>query len=140
MIIRSIVILILAAATAAAQQPQKVTINYPTRSGAAWQLFIAKEGGYYQKYGLDANLVFANHPAGIAMVISGEAFAMLLTEPFFKTFTKRGICDTSTHTEALFTVSCESRAEVDKLVQIAVDNGGQRDPSALYDAGGHLRR
>jgi len=55
------------------QQSQKVTINYPTRSGASWPLFIAKEGGYYQKYGLDANLAFATHPAGVAMVVSGEA-------------------------------------------------------------------
>jgi len=61
------------AATLLAQQPQKITINFPTRSGASWPLFIAKEGGYYQKYGLDANLVFATHPAGVAMVISGEA-------------------------------------------------------------------
>src|SRR5215467_15276281 len=59
--------------TLMAQQPQKITLNYPTRSGASWPLFVAKEGGYYQKYGLDANLVFANHPAGVAMVISGEA-------------------------------------------------------------------
>ena len=63
----------LIAGTLLAQQPQKTTINFPTRSGASWPLFIAKEGGYYQKYGLDANLVFANHPAGVAMVISGEA-------------------------------------------------------------------
>src|SRR6478736_4603149 len=55
------------------QQPQKITRNGPTRSGASWPLFMAKEGGYYQKYGLDVNLVFANHPAGVAMVISGEA-------------------------------------------------------------------
>src|SRR5215510_4063503 len=68
--------IILLASTAAmllAEQPQKITINFPTRSGASWPLFIAKEGGYYQKYGLDANLVFANHPAGVAMVIGGEA-------------------------------------------------------------------
>jgi ABC-type nitrate/sulfonate/bicarbonate transport system substrate-binding protein len=80
MILRTIVILAMAAtlpvhppAQPPAQQPQKVTINFPTRSGASWPLFIAKEGGYYRKYGLDANLVFANHPAGVAMVLSGEA-------------------------------------------------------------------
>jgi ABC-type nitrate/sulfonate/bicarbonate transport system substrate-binding protein len=61
------------ASPAALQSLQPVTLNYPTRSGAAWPLFIAKEGGYYQKYGLDATLVFAGHPAGIAMVVSGEA-------------------------------------------------------------------
>jgi ABC-type nitrate/sulfonate/bicarbonate transport system substrate-binding protein len=69
--ISRIVVTLLAAALL--QQPQKITINYPTRSGASWPLFIAKEGGYYQKYGLDANLAFANHPGGVAMVISGEA-------------------------------------------------------------------
>src|SRR5215470_2067227 len=56
-----------------AQQPQKITINYPTRSGASWPMYIAKEGGYYQKYGLDVDLVFGVHPAGIAMIVSGEA-------------------------------------------------------------------
>jgi len=36
-------------------------------------LYIAKEGGYFEKYGLDASLVFAIHPAGMAMVIGGDA-------------------------------------------------------------------
>jgi ABC-type nitrate/sulfonate/bicarbonate transport system substrate-binding protein len=67
------IIVILVTASFLLQQPQKVIINFPTRSGASWPLFIAKEGGYYQKYGLAASLVFANHPAGVAMVISGEA-------------------------------------------------------------------
>jgi ABC-type nitrate/sulfonate/bicarbonate transport system substrate-binding protein len=70
---RLIVTLTTAATLLAQQQPQKITINFPTRSGASWPLFIAKEGGYYQKHGLDANLVFATHPSGVAMVISGEA-------------------------------------------------------------------
>src|SRR5271169_1125436 len=60
------------AVSAGAQAPQKVTINYPNRSGSNWPLFLAKDGGYYQKYGLDVNLVFGVHPAGIAMLVSGE--------------------------------------------------------------------
>jgi ABC-type nitrate/sulfonate/bicarbonate transport system substrate-binding protein len=71
--ISRITLVILVTASFLLQQPQKIIINFPTRSGASWPLFIAKEGGYYQKYGLDASLVFANHPAGVAMVISGEA-------------------------------------------------------------------
>lgn len=58
---------------APAQPLQKITINYPTRSGASWPMYIAKEGGYYQKYGLDVDLKFGVHPAGIAMLVSGEA-------------------------------------------------------------------
>ncbi|MBV8843389.1 MAG: ABC transporter substrate-binding protein [Bryobacterales bacterium] len=65
--------LTLAASGAWAQGLQKITINYPTRSGASWPMYIAKEGGYYQKYGLDVNLQFGVHPAGIAMLVSGEA-------------------------------------------------------------------
>jgi ABC-type nitrate/sulfonate/bicarbonate transport system substrate-binding protein len=59
---------------ASPQQPlQKIKINYPARTGTTWPLYLAKEGGYYQKYGLDVELVFGVHPAGIAMIVSGEA-------------------------------------------------------------------
>src|SRR5580698_9400982 len=54
-------------------QLRSITINYPAKAPANWPIFLAKEGGYYQKYGLDAKLVFAVHPAGIAMLVSGEA-------------------------------------------------------------------
>src|SRR5215471_1884958 len=54
-------------------QLQKTAINFPTRSGASWAMFIAKEGGYYQKYGLDVNLVFGAGPIGVAMISSSEA-------------------------------------------------------------------
>ena len=54
-------------------QGQKIVINYPTRSGASWHLYIAKEAGYYQKYGLDADLQFGVHPTGVAMLTSGQA-------------------------------------------------------------------
>jgi ABC-type nitrate/sulfonate/bicarbonate transport system substrate-binding protein len=56
-----------------AQQPQKIKINYPARTGTTWPLYIAKDGGYYTKYGLDVDLVFGVHPAGIAMLVNGEA-------------------------------------------------------------------
>src|SRR5438270_11069111 len=69
----SLAILALISTAAMAQPLQKITINYPTRTGQIWPLYLAKEGGYYQKYGLDVNLVFGVHPAGIAMIVSGEA-------------------------------------------------------------------
>lgn len=60
-------------ALAAAAQTRPITINYPAKAPANWPLFLAKEGGYYQKYGIDAKMVFAVHPAGMAMLVSGEA-------------------------------------------------------------------
>jgi NMT1/THI5 like len=43
-----------------------------------WPMYIAKEGGYYEKHGLEVHLVFANHPAGVAMLTSREAEVNLL--------------------------------------------------------------
>jgi len=66
-------LLIVLGASNHAQQLEKITINYPTRSGATWPMYIAKEAGYYQKYGLDVDLQFGVHPTGIAMLTSGQA-------------------------------------------------------------------
>jgi len=55
------------------QQLTPITINYPTRTGQVWPLYIAKEGGYYAKYGYDVKLAFGVHPAGIAMIVSDQA-------------------------------------------------------------------
>ena len=52
---------------------QKITIVYPTRTGQVWPLYMAKEGGYYEKYGLDVTLTFGAHPVGVTMVISEQA-------------------------------------------------------------------
>jgi ABC-type nitrate/sulfonate/bicarbonate transport system substrate-binding protein len=51
---------------------RKIVINYPNRSGSQWPLFLAKEGGFYEKYGLDVELSFGVHPAGVAMLASGQ--------------------------------------------------------------------
>src|SRR5688572_1822232 len=53
-------------------QARKITINYPNRSGSQWPLFLAKEGGFYEKHGLEVDLNFGVHPAGVAMLASGQ--------------------------------------------------------------------
>src|SRR5690349_18433187 len=57
-----------------AQTPplRDVTINFATRTGTTWPLYIAQEGGYFEKYGMRARLVFAVHPGAVAMIVSGE--------------------------------------------------------------------
>jgi predicted lactoylglutathione lyase len=81
------------------------------------------------------------------MIVSDEAFVMLLDEQFFAGFTRKQICDTSSHTEALLAISCASRTEVDDLVNAAVAAGGKHamDPQdhgfmygwSFYDPDGH---
>jgi predicted lactoylglutathione lyase len=57
------------------------------------------------------------------LVDDRAAFVMLLTEPFFDTFTDKARCDTTSHCEGLFAVSCTDREEVDALAEQAVDSG-----------------
>ncbi len=67
------------AAPLAFSATEKITLNYPTRTAQVWPMYIAKEGGYYDKYGFDANLLFGVHPAGIAMLVSGQAAMTIYT-------------------------------------------------------------
>jgi ABC-type nitrate/sulfonate/bicarbonate transport system substrate-binding protein len=53
--------------------PHRVIAMVGARSGASWPLWLAKDGGYYRKHGLDVELVYAVHPAPMAAVISGQA-------------------------------------------------------------------
>jgi predicted lactoylglutathione lyase len=81
------------------------------------------------------------------MVLSSEGFVMLITEPFFRTFTDKQICDTSTQTEGLFALSCDSKDEVNAMVEKALTAGGKRAKDSVdhgfmygwsfYDLDGH---
>jgi len=78
---------------------------------------------FFNALGFKFNPKFTDQKAA-CMIVSEEAFFMLLTEPFLKTFTKKDLCETSSRNESLFAVSCASRAEVDELVKKAIAAGG----------------
>lgn len=105
-------------------------VNLPVRD-------LKRSLEFFTKLGFEFNPQFASDN-GACMMISRETCVMLVCEPTFKSLSNREICDTRTHNEALFTVSCESRAEVDRLVQLAVENGGMaagepQDHGFMYD-------
>ncbi len=79
---------------------------------------------FFSKLGFEFNSKFCDENAA-CMIVSEEAFVMLLVKPFFKTFTKKEIADPSQQIEGLFALSCQSRAEVDELVKKAVAAGGE---------------
>ena len=60
------------------------------------------------------------------MIVGENIFVMLLVESFFKTFTKKELCDATKSTEVLVCLSAESRVQVDELVAAAVAAGGSR--------------
>lgn len=107
---------------------------------------LQRSMSFFKQLGFEFNQQFTDEKAA-CMIISSEAYVMLLSEPFFETFTKKALCDSSTHTEALLALSCESREEVDKLVRIALESGGKpaMEPvdhgfmyyATFYDPDGH---
>lgn len=107
---------------------------------------LEKSMAFFSSLGFGFNPKFTDDNAA-CMVVSDEGFVMLLTEPFFRNFTKRELCDTSRQTETLVALSCASRPEVDETVKKAVAAGGRpaMDPqdhgfmyaSSFYDLDGH---
>ena len=124
---------------AAINGQRKIFVNLPVRD-------LKKSMEFFAALGFTYNPKFTDQNAA-CMIISNEAFAMLLAEPFFKTFTKREPCDTTRQTEALIALSCGSRAEVDATVKKAIAAGGTHamDPMdhgfmyawSFYDLDGH---
>lgn len=118
---------------------RKIFVNLPVRD-------LKRSMEFFSKMGFEFNPQFTDDNAA-CMVLSEEGFVMLLRESFFKTFTKKPVCNTETHNEALVALSCESRAEVDALVKKALANGGtpampQQDHGfmygwSFYDPDGH---
>ena len=117
------------------------------RSSSTCPFAISKKSmDFFSALGFEFNKQFTNDQ-GACMVISDDAYVMLLSEPFFKTFTKQALCDTSKSTEGLFALSCESRAEVDEIVRKAITAGGRHAMDAqdrefmygwsFYDLDGH---
>ncbi|MEX6689270.1 VOC family protein [Danxiaibacter flavus] len=78
---------------------------------------------FFTALGFMFNPQFTNKNA-TCMIISEDIFAMLLTEPFFKTFTKKEICDSSKNIEAIMALSVDNKSKVDDIVDNAIKAGG----------------
>lgn len=105
---------------------KNIFVNLPVKNLETSKTFFAHLGYTFNPQFTDENAA--------CMVISETIFAMLLAEPFFKGFTKKEIVDAHKATEVLICLSCESRAEVDELVQKALAAGG-KTPMPSQDHG-----
>ncbi|MDT9683042.1 VOC family protein [Streptomyces sp. TRM76323] len=94
---------------------QMIFVNLPVKD-----LDAAK--GFWTELGYSFNPQFTDENAA-CLVFSDTIFAMLLTEPFFKNFTKKEVADASATTETIIALSAESRAQVDELVDRALAAG-----------------
>jgi predicted lactoylglutathione lyase len=102
---------------------------------------------FFTKLGFAFNPQFTDENA-TCMIVNNDIFVMLLVEKFFKTFTKKELCDTIKDTEVIVALSTESREKVDQMINKVIEAGGKehrkpQDHGWMYgrsfeDINGHL--
>jgi predicted lactoylglutathione lyase len=118
----------------------KIFVNLPVKN-------LNRSVDFFTKLGFNFNPQFTDENA-TCMIIGEDIFVMLLVEKFFKSFTKKEICDTSKNTEAILALSVESKEKVDQMMSKALGAGGsepreKQDHGWMYgrsfeDVDGHL--
>jgi uncharacterized protein len=119
---------------------RQIFVNLPVRD-------LKRSVAFFEALGFGFDPTFTDDSAA-CMVVGGDIYVMLLVEDFFRTFTKKEVCDATRSTEVLVCLTCDSRAEVDDLVARAVAAGGSipREPQdqgfmygqAFEDPDGHI--
>jgi uncharacterized protein len=119
---------------------REIYVNLPVRDLEHSKRFFSSLGfGFEPKFSDDK---------AACMIVADNIHVMLLSEPFFRTFTSKTLCDTQKSTEVLVCLSCESDGEIDALVAKATEAGGKaaREPKdhgfmyehAFEDPDGHI--
>jgi predicted lactoylglutathione lyase len=102
---------------------------------------------FFQQLGFVFNPQFTDETAA-CMIITDDIYAMLLTHPKFKEFTKKAIADAHTMTEVLTCLSFDGKDTINDLVDKAIAAGATeaRDPQdygfmygrSFNDLDGHI--
>lgn len=95
---------------------QMIFVNLPVNDLDASKKF-------FTELGYTINPQFSDDNAA-SVVISDTIVAMLLTKPFYATFTQKEIADATKTSEVLIALSAPSREKVDELVDRALALGG----------------
>ncbi len=95
----------------------QIFVNLPVKD-------LNKTVAFFTEIGFEFNPQFTDENA-TCMIIGENMFAMLLTEKFFSTFTKKAVADATKATEVITAMSVGSREEVDALIEKAVKAGGK---------------
>ena len=120
---------------------RQIFVNLPVRE-------LERSKAFFGRLGFSFNPQFSDEKAACLVIEENSIYAMLLTEPYFKTFITKAVCDATKSTEVLVCLSCESKEEVDALVAKAAASGGKaaREPKdhgfmyehAFEDPDGHI--
>lgn len=95
---------------------RQMYLNLPVRN-------LAHSMQFFRTLGFEFNPQFTDEHAA-CMIVSADAYVMLLQDEFFRTFTMRQIVDTAKYSEAITAFSCPTREAVDELADAAIAAGG----------------
>ena len=110
--------------------PRMIFVNLPVTD-------LERSIHFYEAIGARQEPKFSNEAAAM-MVISDTISVMLLTHPFYASFTGKQIADAHQTSEVLLALSADSPAAVDALVEAAGGAGGKTDPGPKQDMGGMM--
>jgi hypothetical protein len=96
---------------------KQIFVNLPVKD-------LGKSMEFFTKLGFSFNPQFSDDKAACLIIAEGSIYSMLISEPFFKTFTKKEISDATKSTEVLLAIDVESREKVGEMVKAAVEAGG----------------
>jgi predicted lactoylglutathione lyase len=95
----------------------KIFVNLPVRD-------LQRSIKFFTKLGFSFNPQFTDDKAACMVIADGSIYSMLITEEFFRTFTKKELADAKRNTEVLIALDAESREDVDDMIRKAVAAGG----------------
>jgi predicted lactoylglutathione lyase len=95
---------------------RKIFVNIPVEN-------LETSIDFFTKLGFTFDQRFTDESA-TCMIVSDEAFVMLLVKARFGDFTKKALCDATTQTEAILALSADSKKEVDAFADAALAAGG----------------
>ena len=95
----------------------RIFINLPVKD-------LTRSVDFFSQLGFHFNEQFTDEKAACMVICENSIYAMLITEPFFKTFTKKTVSNAKTSTEVLLVLDAKSRNEVDEMVRKALAAGG----------------
>src|SRR5215207_6562168 len=108
--------------------PRMIFVNLPVAD-------LERSKAFYEAVGFRNEPKFSNETAAM-MVLSETISVMLLTHPFYATFTRKPVADANNSSQVLLCISCDSPAEVDRITATAASAGGKADVAPKQDMGG----
>ena len=105
--------------------PKMIFVNLPVTD-------VAASTRFYEAIGCRKNEQFSNEKAS-SMVWSDVITFQLLQRDYFAGFAHKPVADAHAACQAMFCLSCDSRADVDSLASAVVRAGGKTDARAPID-------